>query len=124
MTKQDLVDRIAEREPRIGKRDCGLAVDAILQAMAKALARGDRIEFRGFGVFKVRYWAARKARNPSTGAPVDVPARHRVAFQPSSKLLGLMAGGTRQAGHVGAGRSGPGREKPAPRGRDSAVEGS
>ena len=61
--------------PRVTKRECGLVVDAFLDAVEEALARGDRIELRGFGTFKVRHRKARKARNPWTGEAVEVAAR-------------------------------------------------
>jgi len=58
-------------------------VDAFLDVVKDALARGDRIELRGFGVFRVRCRKARTARNPRTGAPVEVPSRDVPVFEPS-----------------------------------------
>jgi len=85
MTKADLVERIAGAVgPRVTKRDCGLVVDAFLDAVKDALARGDGIELRGFGTFKVRRRKARTGRNPRTGEPVEVPARNVPVFQPST----------------------------------------
>lgn len=56
MTKADLVERVADAVgPRVNKKECGLVVDAFLDAVKDALARGDRIELRGFGTFKVRH---------------------------------------------------------------------
>ena len=65
MTKADLVERVADAiAPRVTKKDCGLAVDAFLAAVKDALARGDRIELRGFGTFKVRHRRARTGPEP------------------------------------------------------------
>ena len=87
MTKADLVEQVADAVgPRITKRDCGLAVDAFLTAVGDALARGEGIEIRGFGTFKVRHRKPRTARNPRTGELVEIPARAVPIFQPSRLL--------------------------------------
>ena len=61
-------------------------VDAFLDAVKDALERGEGIEIRGFGTFKVRHRKARAARNPRTGERVEVAARAAPVFQPSSLL--------------------------------------
>ena len=87
MTKADLVEQAAGAiGQRVTKRDCGLVIDAFLDAVKEALARGDGIELRGFGTFKVRHRKARTGRNPRTGEPVEVPARNVPVFQPSTLL--------------------------------------
>ena len=87
MTKAGLVEQVADAvRPRVTKRACGLAVDAFLAAVGNALARGDRIELRGFGTFKVRHRRARTARNPRTGETVEVPPRDVPVFKPSRHL--------------------------------------
>ena len=87
MTKADLVEQAAEAVgPRVPKRDCGLVVDAFLDAVKDALARGDHIELRGFGTFKLRHRKARTGRNPKTGGPVEVPPRDVPVFKPSRHL--------------------------------------
>ena len=81
MTKADLVEQVADAiGGRVTKRDCGLVVDAFLDAAKEALARGDGIELRGFGTFKVRHRKARTGRNPRTGEPVEVPAPRRAGL--------------------------------------------
>ena len=87
MTKADLVEQAADAlGRRVTKRDCGLVIDAFLDAVKEALARGDGIELRGFGTFKVRHRKARTGRNPRTGEAVEVPARNVPVFQPSTLL--------------------------------------
>lgn len=87
MTKADLVEQVADAiGPGVTKRDCALVVDGFLNAVKQALARGDNIEIRGFGTFKVRHRKARLARNPRTGEPVRVPARSAPVFKPSRYL--------------------------------------
>ena len=85
MTKADLVEQVAEAiGPGITKRDYALVIDGFLAAVKKALARGDSIEIRGFGTFRVRHRKGRMARNPRTGEPVEVLPRSVPVFQPSS----------------------------------------
>ena len=87
MRKAELVEQVADViGPHVTKRDCGLMVDAFLNAVNDALARGDHIELRGFGTFKVRRRKARAARNPRTGEPVQVPPRTVPVFKPSRHL--------------------------------------
>jgi len=87
MTKADLVEQVADAlGRRVTKRDCGLVIDAFLDAVKEALASGNGIELRGFGTFKVRHRRKRMGRNPKTGEPVEVPARNVPVFQPSSLL--------------------------------------
>ncbi len=87
MTKADLVGQVADAiGSRVTKRDCGLVVDAFLDAVKAALARGDHIELRGFGTFKVRHRKARRGRNPRTGEAVEVPPRDVPVFKPSRHL--------------------------------------
>ena len=87
MTKADLVEQVAEGiGPGITKKDCGLIVDGLLNAIKAALAEHDNIEIRGFGTFKVRERKSRVARNPRTGERVEVPARIVPVFKPSKDL--------------------------------------
>ena len=87
MTKADLVQQVADAlGRRVTKKACRLVVDAFLDAVKEALARGDGIELRGFGTFKVRHRQARTRRDPRTGEPVQVPAHHLPVFQPSRLL--------------------------------------
>lgn len=94
MTKADLVEQVADAVGgHVSRRECGLVVDAVLDALKDALARGDGIELRGFGTFKVRRRRARKARNPRTGEPVEVPPRDVPVFKPSKHLRTRVARG-------------------------------
>ena len=73
MTRSDLVERLAERFDQLTQRDTEAAVKAILDAMADALARGHRIEIRGFGSFSINRRPPRIGRNPRSGEQVVVP---------------------------------------------------
>ncbi len=94
MTKADLVEQVSKAVgPRVTKKECALVVDAFLAAVQEALARGDGIELRRFGTFKVRRRNARKARNPRTLEPVEVPAYDVPVFKPSRHLRRRVDGG-------------------------------
>jgi integration host factor subunit beta len=72
MIKSELVQKIAERNPQLYQRDVENIVNAILEEIVAALARGDRVELRGFGAFSVKARQARIGRNPRTGEHVKV----------------------------------------------------
>ena len=72
MIKSELVARIAAENPHLYQRDVENVVGAILDAIVDALARGDRVELRGFGAFSVKRRDARNGRNPRTGESVSV----------------------------------------------------
>ncbi len=72
MIKSELVQRIAGQNPHLYQRDVENIVNAILGEIVAALARGDRVELRGFGAFSVKNRPARAGRNPRTGAHVAV----------------------------------------------------
>ena len=75
MTKSDLIARLAERFPQLVAKDADFAVKMILDAMSEALAKGDRIEIRGFGSFALNYRPPRVGRNPKSGDKVSVPEK-------------------------------------------------
>jgi integration host factor subunit beta len=72
MIKSDLVHRILRQNKHLRLLGAGKIVDTILDEIASALARGDRVEIRGFGTFSVRQRKARPGRNPKTGEQVSV----------------------------------------------------
>lgn len=73
MTKSELISNLAARFPQLVARDAEMAATAILSAITHTLARGQRVEIRGFGSFSVNSRASRVGRNPKTGAAVVVP---------------------------------------------------
>lgn len=75
MIKSELVSHIAEANPHLYQRDVERIVNTVLAEISGALARGDRVELRGFGAFLVKHRPARKGRNPRTGEPVHVEAK-------------------------------------------------
>jgi len=90
MIKSELVQRIAEHNPHLYQRDVENIVNAILDEIVAALARGDRVELRGFGAFSVKHRPARAGRNPRTGEPVSVKAKHVPFFKSGKELRGRL----------------------------------
>ena len=78
--KKDFVDRIAENT-QVKNALVKAVVQNFLDEIIVELTNGNRLEFRDFGVFEVKERAARKARNPKTLEPIDVPAKRSVKFK-------------------------------------------
>ena len=81
MTKKEIVKQLSEKY-NLTQVDTKQVVQGTFDAIIEAIARYDRIELRNFGVFEVKQRAARKARNPRTGAEVLVPPKKVVVFKP------------------------------------------
>ena len=86
MIKSLLVLRIAAQKPKLYQTEVERTVDAILDEIVAAMARGDRVELRDFGTFSVKVRAARVGRNPKTGAQVHVPTKVTPAFKPGKEI--------------------------------------
>jgi len=86
MIKSELVQAIAERNPHLYQRDVENIVNAILGEITDALARGDRVELRGFGAFSVKNRPPRMGRNPRTGARVHVEEKWVPFFKTGKEL--------------------------------------
>ncbi|MEG3637666.1 HU family DNA-binding protein [Magnetococcus sp. PR-3] len=85
MTKSELIVAIADKCD-LSKQLADRAVDLVFDDLSRALARGERTEIRGFGVFEPRARQPRGARNPSTGERVEVEAKTAVHFKPGKSL--------------------------------------
>lgn len=86
MTRSELIQQISSRIPQLIAIDVDMAVRVIMDSMSKALARGGRIEVRGFGSFGINYRPPRKGRNPKSGASVMVPAKYTPHFKAGKEL--------------------------------------
>lgn len=85
MTKSNLVDLVAKKVSLTNKA-AREAVQAVLDAVRDALKKGDKVVLTGFGTFSVRSRAARKGRNPQTGAEINIPARKTPGFTAGKAL--------------------------------------
>ena len=86
MIKSDLVWRIRHQNPHLYLHDVEKIVDALFDEITDSLARGKRIELRGFGTFSIKVWEARTSRNPKTGAPVAVPRKAVPNFKTGKEM--------------------------------------
>ena len=85
MKKADLVDVVAQQK-NLQRQQVETTIDALIDAIADGLSRGERIDLRGFGAFAVRESAARTGRNPQTGAPIQIEARRVPTFKAGKEL--------------------------------------
>ncbi len=88
MIKLDIINEVVNRTG-ISKTNAERAVETVFDTMKKALAEGDRIELRGFGIFNVRPRKTGIGRNPRTGAEVAIPPGKAVRFKPGKELQTL-----------------------------------
>ena len=86
MTRSELVESIAKKNPNLLLSEIEKIVSVIFSSMTGALARGDRVEFRGFGVFSIHKRAPRIAQNPRTGDKVQIGNRNIVHFRVGKEL--------------------------------------
>ncbi len=93
MTKSELIARLAERNPHLYQRDVERIVATIFEEVTLALARGDRVELRGFGAFSTKTRDARTGRNPRTGDAVRVGSKVAPYFKTGKQLRDLINDG-------------------------------
>ena len=86
MTKSELIERIAAKQPQLSVKDIELAVKAVLEHMSQPLATGERIEVRGFGSFSLHYREPRQGRNPKTGDTVELSGKYVPHFKPGKEM--------------------------------------
>lgn len=86
MTKSELIQRLADKNPHLYMRDIEKIVETVLGEIGDAMIRGDRVELRGFGAFSVKSRAARVGRNPRTGESVSVTAKNMPFFKTGKEL--------------------------------------
>ena len=90
MTRSDLIAELAASNPHLRQADAELIVTSIFDQIIAALARGERVELRGFGAFTVKRLKARIGRNPRTREAVPVGEKTRPFFRASNMLLGRL----------------------------------
>src|SRR6188768_1315955 len=89
MTKAELVEEVS-RVSDLTKKHSEVIVDTVFKTIVDALHRGEKIELRGFGSFRLRRREPRKGRNPKTGDKVDVPPKQVPYFKPGKELKDLI----------------------------------
>mgnify|MGYP001419212068 CR=1 FL=1 len=89
MTKAELVDDVANAA-ELTKKDAERLVEIVFDSIIQTLNKGEKIELRGFGSFRVRGRGARRGRNPKTGEPVNIPAKQVPYFKAGKELKELI----------------------------------
>ncbi|MCR8722825.1 integration host factor subunit beta [Frigidibacter sp. ROC022] len=93
MIRSELVQKIADANPHLFQRDVERIVSTIFDQIIEAMARGDRVELRGFGAFSVKKRDGRIGRNPRTGESVRVEEKHVPFFKTGKALRDQLNGG-------------------------------
>lgn len=86
MTKSELIERLSEVDGSLSRHNADSVVNVIFDSMLQALQGGEKIEIRGLGSFTIRERKARVARNPKTGAVVEIPAKKTPFFKTGKDL--------------------------------------
>ncbi|GAB4338981.1 MAG: integration host factor subunit beta [Desulfobulbaceae bacterium] len=92
MLKRELVNKVSDELQGYYKKDIAMAVDLILEEIAKALVDGRRVEIRGFGSFSVRTRKPRTTKNPKTGKIMNIAERKTLHFTMSKSLKESLIG--------------------------------
>jgi len=86
MTKSELIELLTQKHTHLHQKDVELCVKIVIEQMANNLAKGQRIEIRGFGSFTLHHRKARIGRNPKTGESVALPPKNAPHFNPGKEL--------------------------------------
>jgi integration host factor subunit beta len=89
MTKAELVEEVATQAD-LTKKDAEIIVQTVLDSITDSLQKGEKIELRGFGSFRIRSRSSRQGRNPKTGSGVSVPAKKVPYFKPGKDIKDLI----------------------------------
>lgn len=92
MTRSELIQILAEKNPHLYLRDLETVVDSVFEQITEALSRGDRVELRGFGAFSIKERGTRTGRNPRTGESVSVEAKKLPFFKTGKGLRDRLNG--------------------------------
>lgn len=90
MTKAELIEKVTEKMNSLTIKQTEVVVNMIFNSITDALARGEKVEIRGFGSFRVRNRRQKDGRNPKTGTLVKVPAKKVPFFKTGKELKGLV----------------------------------
>jgi integration host factor subunit beta len=90
MTKSILIEKVAVKVKDLTATQTEIVVDAVFESMKKALLKGDKVEIRDFGNFRLKARKPRLARNPKTGEQVQVPAKRVLSFKAGKELKAMI----------------------------------
>lgn len=90
MTKSELIEVLAKKQPHLALKDVELAVRCVVEHLSETLASGERVEIRGFGSFSLHHRSARLGRNPKTGESVALTEKYVPHFKPGKELRDMV----------------------------------
>jgi DNA-binding protein HU-beta len=85
LTKGQLIKTLADKS-ELSKKQAGQVLDDLINIIVSSTKKGDRISISGFGIFELKHYKARQARNPQTGETINVPAKKKFRFKPAKAL--------------------------------------
>ena len=86
MTKSELIESIASQHPNMTKKNIEFITNSVFKSIKDSLQKGDKVEIRGFGSFKIREKNSKVGRNPKTGSKVNVPEKKVPYFKPGKEI--------------------------------------
>ncbi|OGP13109.1 MAG: integration host factor subunit beta [Deltaproteobacteria bacterium GWA2_55_10] len=86
MTKSELIEAVAAKATNFSRKDVEIIVDTLFESMAQSLSKGDKVEIRGFGSFKIKERDGRQGRNPKSGENIFIDAK-KVPFFKAGKEI-------------------------------------
>ncbi len=86
MTRSELIEKISEKSEGLTLKQTEIVIDTVFDSIKEALQKGEKVEIRGFGNFRLKERGPRKARNPKTGESVDVPGKKAIRFKVGKAL--------------------------------------
>ncbi len=86
MTKSELIESIASQHPNMTKKNIEFIINSVFKSIKDSLQKGDKVEIRGFGSFKIREKNSKVGRNPKTGSKVNVPEKKVPYFKPGKEI--------------------------------------
>ena len=90
MVRSELLQKMRNLHPNILSRDMEKIFEIIFLEFTKALCKGENIEIRGFGTFKIKKQRARIGRNPKDGSRIEIPAKNTIQWKMSKQLFKLL----------------------------------
>lgn len=86
MTKSELIESIASQHPNMTKKNIEFIINSVFKSIKDSLQKGEKVEIRGFGSFKIREKSSKVGRNPKTGSKVNVPDKKVPYFKPGKEI--------------------------------------
>ncbi|MBI4824517.1 MAG: integration host factor subunit beta [Nitrospirae bacterium] len=90
MTRSMLIEKVSEKAGGLTIKQTEIVIDTVFESIKSALQRGEKVEIRGFGNFRLKEMKPRKARNPKTGETVEVPQKKAIRFKVGKVLKEAM----------------------------------